>query len=181
MRSMSKCPNSKESRPDAPVGGVVLPFPQKKRLKPEHSASTKSPLQRRNGLPFFRASAREHPWWSVEPTNEYSEDFVTGQKYAEELMPLMNCVSGPSTLAWILEDMFTMVALRRRKTRGRRDKLSGIEIGFMHGLGGLLVAGMSATVLAARDGNFDKITTADSRAAARMIVGLAAGMRGERF
>ena len=182
-------PSPPRRKPDALVGGVVLLFPQKKRLDSGHSASTKSALERRNSLPFFRASARRtsagaapsHPWWNVEPTNKYREDFVAGQKYAEELMPLMNCNAGPSSLVWILEDMFTAVARRRRKPRGRRGRLSGIEVGFMFGLGRLLVAGMAATILAARGDKFDKITAGDGEVAARMIAGLAAGMRGERF
>jgi hypothetical protein len=85
-------------------------------------------------------------WWSVNPTGNYADDYQTGRTYAAALMPMMLRNAGPPTLSVILGDMFDTVS-DRHGSRYRQSKLSGIEIGFMRGLGDLILAGLAATVM----------------------------------
>jgi hypothetical protein len=85
------------------------------------------------------------------PTGNYSEDYETGRAYAEPLLPLMLRNAGPPTLSHILGDMVEVVS-RRRNAGRRHDKLSGIEIGFMRGLGDLIMCGIAAAVYTGRVG-----------------------------
>jgi hypothetical protein len=105
-------------------------------------------LAERDALPFHKCRTRGVPgsWWNVAPTGNYMEDYNTGRTYAVPLLPLMLRNAGPPALSMILGDMFEAVARRRKGKYSRREKLSGIEIGFMRGLGDLILCGIASTV-----------------------------------
>jgi hypothetical protein len=105
-------------------------------------------LAERDALPFRKCRTRGVPgsWWNVAPTGNYTEDYETGRSYAVPLLPLMLRNDGPSSLSMILGDMFEAVARRRKGKYSRGEKLSGIEIGFMRGLGDLILCGIASTV-----------------------------------
>jgi hypothetical protein len=104
-------------------------------------------LAERDALPFRKCRTRGVPgsWWNVAPTGDYHKDYATGRSYAVPLLPLMLRNAGPPTLSTILGDMFEAFA-RRKGKYSRRGKLSGIEIGFMRGLGDLILCGIASTV-----------------------------------
>jgi hypothetical protein len=103
-------------------------------------------LAERDALPFRKCRTRGVPgsWWNVAPTGNYTEDYETGRSYAMPLLPLMLRNAGPPILSHILGDMINVVS-RRRGGMYRHEKLSGIEIGFMRGLGDLIVCGIAST------------------------------------
>jgi hypothetical protein len=108
-------------------------------------------IAKRDALPFFRERKRGESalWWNVQPSGDYWKDRRTGQSYAAAVMPLMAHIFGPPALTSIFGDMFKIVASRRRKKGLGRDKLSGIVVGFLAGLGDLIIAGLGATMAAA--------------------------------
>lgn len=120
-------------------------------LKENRRARSKSDLEiARDALPFFKMRSGSDPtsWWNVKPTGNYTRDFITGCRYAGMVLPLMRYVAGPSSLGWIIRDMQAAVA-KRRGGRRQSDKWSGIEVGFVRGLGDLIVAGLASTTLVA--------------------------------
>ena len=175
------------AHPADPHGIVVqlIPPSRKKGARRLRRGSMTSLKRAELALPFFRERTRTKDacWWHVEPTGQYSKDCSTGEKYAEALMPLMHCVAGPIFLPRIFGDMIKAVGRRRGATRLRGDRLSGIEIGFMIGLGRLIVAGTAATMYVGAKGKLGRVTTGDLKATNRFIALLARRERqsGERM
>lgn len=116
----------------------------KRSVSVKHGGAATSPVEEeRDALPFFKPGKRGGSWWSVHPTGDYEADHETGRGYALALLPLMRVeVAGPATIPWIVGDM--MAACSRR--RGD-DRFSGIEVGFLSGLGDIIAAGHVAAVL----------------------------------
>ena len=83
----------------------------------------------REKLPFVM----RHTWWNVSPTGNYEADYQTGQEYAAAFWRVCGKTGfAGSDLAQILFAMHD-----RKKSSGRND-LSGIEIGFIRGIGDII-------------------------------------------
>lgn len=124
---------------------------RKSLLKDNRRARSKTDLEiARDALPFFKKGNGSQPtsWWNVKPTGNYVRDYITGCRYAGMMLPLMRYVAGPPSLGWVISHMQAAVA-KRRGRRSRSDKWSGIEVGFVTGLGDLIVAGLASTALVA--------------------------------
>src|ERR1700722_20531279 len=95
----------------------------------------------REKLPFFVARARRtgprlNPWWNVSPTGDYGADYQTGAEYAAAFWRVCGKTGhAGDDLGQIL---FAMHAPGRKKSKRDDDGLSGIEIGFIRGIGDII-------------------------------------------
>lgn len=96
--------------------------------------SFKDQYDYRKKLPFFvstrkrlpKGVKRPDPWWNVSPTGDYGVDYATGQEYSAAFWRECGARNAGIDLGQIL---FAMHA---------RKSLSGIEVGFIRGIGDII-------------------------------------------
>jgi hypothetical protein len=90
----------------------------------------------RKKLPFFdRKRGTSATWWNVSPTGNYETDYQTGQEYAAAFWRVSGTTGcAGSDLGQIL---LAMHEPSRKKSK-RHNGLSGIEIGFIRGIGDII-------------------------------------------
>jgi hypothetical protein len=92
----------------------------------------------RDKLPFTDRKAQGPGyWWSVNPTGDYQADYEVGRQYAMDFW--RQCGAHGNFGLELGEIMFAMHRLERKRSGARRDRLSGIEVGFIRTIGEIVV------------------------------------------